>query len=400
MKKTIISLVLSLATLLVLALATSMSQAQQAGPTGDDPRPLDPQAPEIVWNVFPIQGRLTDPNGTPLNGTYTVTYRIYDSQEVVLCQDTDLVVATRGLFNGEIDHCTASDIDGRQLLLGLQINDDPEMTPRQYIYTVPYAMSLRPGAEMSATMGSNAILDIENWAVGGRGLRAYGMSTTGANYGVVGASRSPAGYGGYFYNSGGGTGLYASSDTGVGLEASSESGAALKLSGAGVLQSSAVSYLWISGNGVRPFLHTDSTYIDMDTVGGAKIYRGATAGRKNVMLPITVSGPLYGQPVRVTAMDIYYGGDTEFDGIYAVLLRRQTGVCGASNCFASLLADFNAHYCDEAVTPTGCTVHYDLTTNNLITADSGILYLTIELNFSGSGTWVDIGGVRLTLEHD
>jgi hypothetical protein len=41
------------------------------------------------------------------------------------------------------------------------------------------------------------------------------MSETGNNYGVVGASRSLDGYGGYFYNNGGGTGLYGESITGT-----------------------------------------------------------------------------------------------------------------------------------------------------------------------------------------
>ena len=50
--------------------------------------------------------------------------------------------------------------------------------------------------------------------------------------------------------------------------------------------------------------------------------------------------------------------------------------------------------------PTGCTLHYDLTTNNVLTADSGILYLTLELAFSGASTRIDIGGVKLTLRHD
>jgi len=35
------------------------------------------------------------------------------------------------------------------------------------------------------------------------------MSETGVNYGIVGASRSPDGYAGYYYNNGGGTALYA-----------------------------------------------------------------------------------------------------------------------------------------------------------------------------------------------
>ena len=42
----------------------------------------------------------------------------------------------------------------------------------------------------------------------------------------------------------------------------------------------------------------------------------------------------------------------------------------------------------------------NLTTNNVLSENSGVLYLTIELSFSGATSWVDIGGVRLTLQHE
>jgi hypothetical protein len=90
------------------------------------------------------------------------------------------------------------------------------MTPRQAIYPVPYALGLRPGAIISDTT-SNALVHIENWHTSGRGLRAYGMSESGTNYGVVGASRSPDGYGGYFYNTDSGVGVYGQSEGGYGV---------------------------------------------------------------------------------------------------------------------------------------------------------------------------------------
>jgi len=114
-----------------------------------------------------------------------------------------------------MNFCSASDIDGKQLYLGIQVGSDPEMTDRQAIYPVPYAFSLRPGAQISGTLSSDAILHIENWGTGGRGLRAYAMDESSTNYGVIGASRSPNGYGGYFYNNGGGVGLYGSSTVSV-----------------------------------------------------------------------------------------------------------------------------------------------------------------------------------------
>ena len=85
---------------------------------------------------------------------------------------------------------------------------------REPIYAIPYAWSLRPGAVIIGSRDSDAIVHIENLIPSGRGLRSYALSETGTNYGVVGASASPAGYGGYFYNNNGGVGLLAASDTG------------------------------------------------------------------------------------------------------------------------------------------------------------------------------------------
>ena len=78
--------------------------------------------------------------------------------------------------------------------------------------------------------------------------------------------------------------------------------------------------MWISGNDVRAYGQANTTVIDLDTIGGAFIRRGFADGTKNVMLPITVPGPLYGQDVRVSGMDIYWKGQTEFDVITAVYL--------------------------------------------------------------------------------
>ena len=118
------------------------------------------------------------------------------------------------------------------------------------------------------------------------------------------------------------------------------------------------------------------------------------------MLPITITGPLYGQNVTVTGLDVYFFGDTAFDGITATLLRRQKGMCSTSSCYATILYDAVFYGCDDAVTPTGCVHHWDLTTNNILTDSSGILYLTFELAFNGAASWVDIGGVKLTLKYE
>jgi hypothetical protein len=379
--------------LLLLAVAMSFLAVGLAR-AGEVIPPRTPQSSEEIdvhSNYIPIQGRITDDVGDPLNGTYSVVFRIYDvySGGVPLCESSKTIELLNGLFSTYING-VGCQIDGRQLYLGVEVDGDGEMTPRQYIDNAPYAWSLRPGAVISETLGNNAIVHIENSGESGRGLRAYASAISGVNYGIVGASSSPDGYGGYFYNNEGGVGLYGSANT----------GAAIVAGGSGIIKSAAPSYLWISGSDVRPFHQTDSTIIDMDTIGGALIYRGAVAGYKNIMLPITIPGTVFGQNVRVTALDIYWSGNTDFDAIVTVLMRRQTGVCASSSCYLTILRDDTDRVCDIGNNPTGCVLHLPLTDNNLLSADSGILYLTLELGFSGSSTWIDLGGIRLTLEHD
>ena len=215
----------------------------------------------------------------------------------------------------------------------------------------------------------------------GAGVAGQAIATSGVTYGVYGSADSPEGRGGAFTNL-------------------NPTGIALLASGSGIIQSTAKSYIWVSGNGVRPYRQSDSTTIDMTNQGGARITQGATAGHKNVMLPITITGPLFGQNVRITGLDIYWIGASDLDAITAILMRRQTGVCATSACYVNILFDTADHVCEVSQSPTGCTLHYDQLSNNVLTADSGIIYLTIELAFSSETSWIDIGGVRLTLSHN
>ena len=209
-KQAILGVVLALGLLLlVLVVVPGLTQ----GPAGEPGPQIEPREVESVAlsNYIPIQGQLTDDAGTPLDGDYSLTFRLYENSTggTALCEDTRTVSVDNGLFSHYFKGC--SEINGQQLFLGIQVESDPEMSPRQFMDNVPYAWSLRPGAIVSYTLDSNAILHLENSGASGRGLRAYAMATSGANYGVVGASRSPEGYGGYFYNDWGGTALYGKS---------------------------------------------------------------------------------------------------------------------------------------------------------------------------------------------
>jgi hypothetical protein len=200
-----------LVALVTLALFTGLTQAQGPGPAANTaPQGVAASAPGAI----PIQGRLTSASGAPLNGTYTVTFRLYDdaSAATALCSDIHPVAVQNGLFSDYMDHCY-DDVNGQKLWLGVQVESDPEMTPRQVIYPVPYALSLVPGA-MISTSGYPA-LHVESTSSSGRALRAYASATSGTNYGVVGASSSPNGYGGYFYDDANGTGVYVRGNPGV-----------------------------------------------------------------------------------------------------------------------------------------------------------------------------------------
>jgi hypothetical protein len=366
---------------LLLALAAGLGQAQGPEP-GEQVQPEGAESlAEDVLGYIPIQGRLTDANGNPLNGTHTLTFRFYDAAlgGSAVCEGIYIVEVTNGLFDIAIGGtCDSSDIKGQQLYLGLDVDNDGEMEPRQAIYPVPYARSLLPGAVIEGDVPDAGVLQVANLSqssgsIGIQG-RAGGLAAT--NYGVYGSSLSPFGYGGYFVGA-----------TFLG------DGVALKAAGSGIIQSSAESYLWISGNSLQKANSDDTTRWEYDDYGGYKVYRGSdVAPLKRVVLPVTIPGQLYGQNVRVTGMDLYYTIDGDFAEIDAVIVRRQDGV-GAGN---GILYDDTPLHCGVAQ----CTKHWDLTQNNVLSDQRGILHIVLRLDFADGISYVQVGGVRLTLEHD
>lgn len=402
---------------LLLVLAVGLSQVQGAAPPAASASgETEFGAAAVVDNRIPIQGRLTNDGGSPLTGSYIIRFRLYDDTDTVLCEDIHTVIVDGGLFSTYIDGCMSSDISGQQLFLGIKVGDDAEMTERQPIYPVPYALSLRPGAIIDDT---DSYVEMNRYDSSGVFPTRYGVYATADAGGTVRASgvygRSDGGHGVDGYSEGGfgvngyshnvgvrgasdtGSGVVGVSDSGPGVECYSDSGAALAVSGTGIIQSSARSYLWISGNGLRARYEADTTVIDLDSAGGAIISPGTNLVEdKYVMLPVTVVGPLYGQNVTISGLDIYWRGDTEFDGISWVGLRRQIGV----GTHITLVNDSTDRTCEDSVVPQGCTIHYDITSNNVLSPDSGVFYLVLGLKFGGELTWIQIGGARLTLEHD
>lgn len=177
-RQQILTSVLALGLLLALAVGLSLAQEPDL-PEGSVERETGPAAPEATMNdTIPIQGQLNHADGTPVGGVYNLTLSLYDVETggTALCSDMDAVAIYDGLFNFELDSCTASDIDGRQLWLGVQVGSDLEMTPRQGIYAVPYARSLRPGAVISGTYPDvgQGIVHVQQGETGSDGEGHYG----------------------------------------------------------------------------------------------------------------------------------------------------------------------------------------------------------------------------------
>ena len=111
---------------------------------------------------FSYQGRLTDANGSPLNGTFTITFKLFDASTAgtEIYTQTKSVTVDDGLFEVEIGPSDATGtLDPESLTqplwLELTINDGSvteTLSPRQRLYGAPYAFTLMAGSVISGNM--------------------------------------------------------------------------------------------------------------------------------------------------------------------------------------------------------------------------------------------------------
>ncbi len=157
-----------------------------------------------VSSSISYQGRLTDADGSPLNGSYTMRFIVYDDPVAgSAISDTGnmSVIVDNGLFEVSLG-VDQADFNGQPLWLSIIIEGET-LSPRQEILPAPYALSLRPGAQIvgDAIAASDAALSsftpatgtaLYADAAGGAGVVGYSAD----NYGVQGSSTSS--WGGYF----------------------------------------------------------------------------------------------------------------------------------------------------------------------------------------------------------
>src|SRR5580700_9108563 len=107
-------------------------------------------APSVAFASLPQglteQGRLFDDTGNPLNATVSLTFSLYTTASggtAVWTETQGPVTLDAGYFSVELGSVTPipqAVWTSATLYVGVAVNSDPEMSPRQSTYSVPYAL--------------------------------------------------------------------------------------------------------------------------------------------------------------------------------------------------------------------------------------------------------------------
>ncbi len=209
--KTILPIALSICLFLVLVL--SINAAAQSSP----PSPSrSPDAPTGTGTFLTYQGQLTDKDGEPVETSVQMVFKLYDAGEnVIYTSATRTVTPTRGLFTVDIgappDPGLTPWVLSNIAEVGVTVNDDPEMTPRQSINSVVGASVAGVGVAGNSQTSygvygfSQSSSAIHGHAIDGVGVSGYTSGTVGHHAGIKGD------------NGGIGDGVFGLSARGVGV---------------------------------------------------------------------------------------------------------------------------------------------------------------------------------------
>jgi Collagen triple helix repeat (20 copies) len=166
-------------------------------------------APSQVPSFLTQQGRLFDDSGDPVTGTPTFVFTIYSDAAGtnVLWTETQQITLDDGYFSTSLGSVTAipdTVFDGSTRYLGIKVGSDPEMSPRQPLTSVPYALIagnvIGDITPRSVSIDGSTVIDASGqWVGDPTGLAGPKGATgdpgpTGAT-GPTGAPGSPGGQG-------------------------------------------------------------------------------------------------------------------------------------------------------------------------------------------------------------
>lgn len=114
------------------------------------------QVPEKIS----YQGVLTDNSGNPLNGSYSITFKLYNTSSggTALWQETQNLTVSNGLLNAYLGSVTSLSIEfGSTYWLGISVDAGTELTPRVELTSSPYSLVSKTVEDGSIT--TDKILD-------------------------------------------------------------------------------------------------------------------------------------------------------------------------------------------------------------------------------------------------
>jgi hypothetical protein len=139
----------------------SFRTAAASGPAQAAPQAMDGgQAVAAIPRTFSYQGTLRDASGNLINGNRKITLRIYDvisGGTALFTEVFDPVVVRAGVFSVVVGDASvaipATLFNNERLFLGIAVGTDAELTPRQRLHPVPWAM--QSSTAVSAVTANN-----------------------------------------------------------------------------------------------------------------------------------------------------------------------------------------------------------------------------------------------------
>lgn len=117
-----------------------------------------------VPRLLNYQGRLTDVNNVPLNGSYTITFRIYEAETAgnLLWQEAQAnVLVQKGIFSALLGSLANLDLPfDRQYFLEVKVGEEV-MSPRQRIASSGYAIRAEKAEGADLASNANAVSNIQ-----------------------------------------------------------------------------------------------------------------------------------------------------------------------------------------------------------------------------------------------
>jgi hypothetical protein len=211
----------SILAVLLLALAVGLARAQGPQPPTESVQPQGGAGIQAtaLGTAFTYQGQLKKA-GSPISGTCDFQFSLWDAStggtQIGSTQTKTGVSVSNGYFTiPNLDFgAGAFQGDARWLQIGVKCAGDSDyvpLSPRQALTAAPYALGLRPGAQVvgsvtadpyaviyarnAATSGITYGVKGESASTAGRGVYGLASATSGTTYGVQGESWSTAGTG-------------------------------------------------------------------------------------------------------------------------------------------------------------------------------------------------------------